>query len=97
QNAPRPIGRSEIACERMFGRLKTAYKAEIEALKAGQAFDGEATPKATPKKKGAKAEGTPKRKGNGDEDADGSPTKRGKKVGVGAIKTEIKDEPENEI
>ncbi|KAF2446019.1 hypothetical protein P171DRAFT_431386 [Karstenula rhodostoma CBS 690.94] len=112
KNAPRPNGRSEIACERMVGRLKTAYKTELEALKAGQHFDGEATPK----KRGAKAKGagdgdgdgdgegtpktaTPKRKGKAaaaDED-DASPKKKGRKAAAVDVKAEVKDELQDDI
>ncbi|KAJ4346338.1 uncharacterized protein N0V89_010267 [Didymosphaeria variabile] len=106
KNAPRPNGRSEIACERMIGRIKTAYKAELEALKAGQPFGSESTPR---KKPGRKAKGdnegtpsTPKRKAKGaaeegeDEDG-GSPTKKGKKAADAEIKAEVKDELDDEM
>lgn len=86
----------------MVGRLKTAYKTELDALKAGQKFDNDDT--ATPKKRGRKAkvtddgEGTPqttpKRKSKAalaDEDG-GSPKKKGKKGAVEEVKEEANDE-----
>ncbi|KAJ4303221.1 hypothetical protein N0V90_002114 [Kalmusia sp. IMI 367209] len=102
KNAPRPNGRSEIACERMIGRLKTAYKSELEALKAGQPFSNDAstTPKATPKRapkgKGGDGDGvpkTPKRKDKVVDESEGSPKKRVKN----AVKDEVRDEVKDEV
>jgi hypothetical protein len=86
----------------MVGRLKTAYKIELEALKAGQPFEGEATPRATPKKAPkAKSTGegegtpkTPKRKGKAaaaDQDG-GSLKKKGRKAAGAEVKTEDQEE-----
>lgn len=87
----------------MVGRIKDKYKSELEALRAGQAFDGEPAPKATPRKKAAKDDenGTPKtakRKAKGGEDGDGaSPKKRGKKGVTGEAQVEVKDEVAGEV
>lgn len=88
----------------MVGRLKTSYKAELEALKAGQTFDGGDT--TTPKKRGPKAKApdtgdgtpkTPKRKSKasgsaGDDGEGGSPKKKGKKAAGVKEEGDIKDE-----
>lgn len=55
----------------MVGRLKTTYKTELEALKAGQPSDGEVTPKKKPRRKAkVTPKSTPTRKGNVDELSD---------------------------
>ena len=82
----------------MLGRLKLAYKAELEALKAGQPFDGEVAPR----KKGASTKGTPKRKGEsageGEGEDGGRLLKKGRKaVGVKEEEEEVKEEPDYEI
>ncbi|KAL1597326.1 hypothetical protein SLS60_008910 [Paraconiothyrium brasiliense] len=101
KNAPRPNNRTQIACERMVGRIKTAYKAELDALKAGHSFDSEATPKKKGPKPKADGESstpkTPKRKAqgvarDGDGEDVGSPTKKSKNASNIKTKAEIKDE-----
>ncbi|KAF2876724.1 hypothetical protein BDV95DRAFT_462471, partial [Massariosphaeria phaeospora] len=73
-NTPRPNGRTLIACQRMFDRLKGTLKDDLEALKAGDSIN-EATVKTpkTPKRKKAIDEGDD----NGETEA--TPTKRGRK------------------
>lgn len=92
QNAPRPQGRSLIACQRMVDRLKTAYKDDIDALKAGNYFPdaGDGAPK-TPKT--PKTPRTVKRKVkdvDGETGAEETPKKRGrkKKVSEETVQTE---------
>ncbi|KAF2711501.1 hypothetical protein K504DRAFT_532084 [Pleomassaria siparia CBS 279.74] len=98
--APRPLGRTAIACERMIGRLKASYKDDLEALKAGKPMvhgDGEATSKTPRTPKTPKTPRTPKRKANdpegGDDTAGASPKKRGrsKKEVDTAVKDEVED------
>ncbi|KAF2735416.1 hypothetical protein EJ04DRAFT_435056 [Polyplosphaeria fusca] len=73
--SPLPHGRTIIACERMVGRLKTQYKDEIEAIKAGQPINDTA-PKTPKKPKTTKRKAQPE---EGDEDATPK-TKRGRKA-----------------
>jgi hypothetical protein len=87
----------------MVGRLKTAYKTELEALKGGQAFDGGDT--TTPKKRAPKAKAaetgegipkTPKRKSKavaaGGDDEGVTPKKKAKKAKVEDEETAVKEE-----
>ncbi|CAI6335302.1 unnamed protein product [Periconia digitata] len=89
KNTPRPNNRTELACERMIGRLKNTLKDELDALKAGTYGGDEVV---TPRKRKTPA----KDKSKDDQvngDADGSPKKRGrkKKVDIEAAKKDAAD------
>ncbi|PSN64283.1 hypothetical protein BS50DRAFT_590122 [Corynespora cassiicola Philippines] len=90
-NAPRPEGRSAIACQRMIERLRASYKAELEAVKNGQST-ANTSPGSKRKAKAAH---------EGDVDADGSPKKRGrgrpKKKTAAEIKAEAEANAESEM
>ncbi|KAL6710571.1 hypothetical protein ACN47E_008619 [Coniothyrium glycines] len=90
QSAPRPAGRSLIACQRMVERLRGTLKDELEALKGGVAVTEDAG-------KGVEKKGGVARKRKGTSDEGGQvPRKRGRK-GKGGVEGKVQnDGNENE-
>lgn len=66
QNAPKPAGRTEIACKRMIERLEEQFEQEIARMKNAKTSDGQTTNKRKNKNDGDEEnsvnKGTPKKK-----------------------------------
>ncbi|KAF1848512.1 uncharacterized protein K460DRAFT_250109, partial [Cucurbitaria berberidis CBS 394.84] len=87
--APVPFGRNASGCMQKIGKMKTALRAEIDALKAGEpipAAEGTPKKKATPRKRKAKGEDE-----NGNGSANGSPKKRGRAKKTAKVEEEEED------
>ena len=97
KNAPAPVGRNAGGCSQKITRVKTALRAEMDAIKNGEPLDAtvpaaDVTPKktTTPRKRKAQVEAEAP-------DSEGTPKKRARGRPKKNVETEAKAEVEVEF